>query len=158
MVYIQAMLYIGLPIVLLHQTVLKGEGNTSLIFILILVIWTNDTFAYLTGSMFGKHKLMPSVSPAKTIEGFVGGGIFAIIAAIIISLIYTGNSLVFNIILAVIVWIMGTLGDLTESKMKRTVGIKDSGNIMPGHGGFLDRFDSFIFILPWVVLVLKLIG
>ncbi len=158
MVYIQAMLYIGLPIVLLHQTVLKEEGNTNLIFILILLIWTNDTFAYLTGSMFGKHKLMPSVSPAKTIEGFVGGGIFAIIAAIIISLIYTENSMVFYIILAVIVWIMGTLGDLTESKIKRSVGIKDSGNIMPGHGGFLDRFDSFIFILPWLVLILKLIG
>ncbi len=157
MVYIQSFLYIGLPVVLLHQFVMKEYGEINIIFILILLIWTNDTFAYLSGSMFGKHKLMPSVSPAKTVEGFIGGGVFAIIAAIIISYIYKENSMTFYIILAVVVWIMGTLGDLVESKLKRAYGVKDSGTIMPGHGGFLDRFDSFIFILPWVALVLLFI-
>jgi phosphatidate cytidylyltransferase len=154
-VYIQALLYIGLPSVVFHQMVMK-ESNVNLVFIMILLIWTNDSFAYLTGSMFGKHKLMPSVSPGKTIEGFIGGGAFAVIASLIISFIYTGNSLIFYVILALIAWIIGTLGDLAESKIKRVAGIKDSGTIMPGHGGFLDRFDSYIFIMPWVVLLLYL--
>ncbi len=153
LVYMRGLLYIGIPVALFHEIVMKEYGDIGMIFILILLIWTNDTFAYLTGSIFGKHKLMPSVSPAKTIEGFIGGGLFTIIAAFIISLFYNWGNIYFYILLAIIVWLMGTLGDLVESKMKRSLGVKDSGDIMPGHGGFLDRFDSFIFVLPWVALL-----
>ena len=153
-IYFQGLLYIGLPIVLIHQLLLKEYGNINILFIVILLLWANDTFAYLTGSMFGKHKLIPSVSPAKTIEGFAGGGVFAMITGIILYYIYDKNSIVFYLLLALTVWIMGTLGDLVESKLKRTIGVKDSGDIMPGHGGFLDRFDSFIFLLPWIALLI----
>lgn len=138
--------------------IVGANSLTYIIFIIILLIWTNDTFAYLTGSMLGKNKLMPSISPGKTIEGFIGGGVFAIIVSILLYNIYDSQSLLLYILLAIIVWIIGTLGDLVESMIKRSYGLKDSGNIMPGHGGFLDRFDSFLFSLPFVVLLYEVIS
>jgi len=153
-VFIEVLFYIGIPVLLASNMFLVGVDSKSIvIFILILLIWANDTFAYLTGSLFGKNKLMPSVSPGKTIEGFIGGGVLTIITAVLLFYYFKTFSVYFYMLLAILVWIIGTIGDLIESKIKRSYGIKDSGTIMPGHGGFLDRFDSFLFVLPFVVLL-----
>ena len=124
---------------------------------LIIINWSNDVFAYFTGRLFGKHFLAPDISPKKTIEGALGGLIAAIIAAYLINsfLFITEFPLYTILILGISVWLAGTLGDLYESKMKRIVGIKDSGSLIPGHGGFLDRFDSFFFIIPVGIFVLS---
>ncbi len=121
---------------------------------LFVLIWTNDTFAYIVGKSFGRHKLFPSISPKKTIEGFFGGLIFACVASYFIHK-FTG-SLNFNIwlSLAVVMSTLGTLGDLIESKLKREAGVKDSGTLMPGHGGLYDRLDSILFASPFIYLVL----
>src|SRR5690606_24922026 len=118
--------------------------------------WINDTGAYLIGKNFGKQKLFPRISPKKTVEGFMGGLFFSCVASYFIatltgSLNFT-NWLAFSIIASV----CGTLGDLIESKFKRQAGVKDSGVIMPGHGGLLDRLDSIIFAAPFFYLFLKL--
>ena len=114
------------------------------------MIWCNDTFAYLVGKLIGKHKLLERVSPKKTIEGFIGGIVFTILASVIISQFYTFFNVTLWIITGLIISVFGTLGDLVESKFKREAGIKDSGNIMPGHGGILDRLDSIIFVIPFL--------
>ena len=113
-------------------------------------------FAYLIGKNLGKQKLFPSISPKKTVEGFLGGLFFACISSYFIAK-YT-NTLEFTqwLILAIIVSVFGTLGDLIESKYKRQAGVKDSGVIMPGHGGLLDRLDSIIFAAPFIYLFLRL--
>jgi phosphatidate cytidylyltransferase len=116
------------------------------------MIWCNDTFAYLVGKSIGKHKLLERVSPKKTIEGFIGGIVFTLLASILISQFYTFFNVTLWIISALIISIFGTLGDLVESKFKREAGVKDSGNIMPGHGGILDRLDSAIFVIPFLYI------
>ena len=126
----------------------------------LLLIWINDSFAFIVGKNFGKRKLFVSVSPKKTVEGFIGGFIFALIAAYIIStssLNTTDFSLINWFIIAAIVSIIGTIGDLVESKLKRQANIKDSGTIMPGHGGILDRLDSLLFAAPFVYLYINFI-
>lgn len=111
----------------------------------------NDTFAYLTGVKFGKNKLAPKISPKKTIEGFVGGFVFSILLGVLLYYYYPQND--FNwVVIALISSVFGTIGDLVESKLKREAHVKDSGTIIPGHGGFLDRLDSFIFALPFIYL------
>ncbi len=122
-----------------------------------IMIWCNDTFAYLTGRAFGKRKLFERISPKKTIEGTLGGMIIsALIGYFVLAHFYTSLSQIDWAVGALIVGVGGTLGDLFESLLKRNYGIKDSGNILPGHGGILDRFDSVIFALPlffaWLVL------
>lgn len=121
------------------------------------MIWTNDSFAFFVGKNFGKHKLFESVSPKKTIEGFIGGLLFAIIAGFLIGKYSTYFSISNWIIIAVIVAIFGSLGDLVESKFKRQAKVKDSGTIMPGHGGLLDRLDSLFFLAPFVYLYIHYI-
>jgi phosphatidate cytidylyltransferase len=141
---------LSLPIIL--QWVLKVTIPKILVSILIL-IWSNDTFAYLVGKNFGKTKLLPLVSPKKTVEGFFGGMFFTIVSGILLAKFYIGaNILYIWIIIAIIVSVFSTLGDLIESKFKRVAGIKDSGKIMPGHGGILDRLDSIIFVIPFINL------
>ena len=122
------------------------------------LIWINDSFAYIVGKNFGKQKLFESVSPKKTVEGFLGGIIFTAIGSYFISEVT--NILLFSnwLILSVIVSVFGTLGDLIESKYKRQAGVKDSGNILPGHGGLLDRLDSAIFVAPFIYLFLRLLN
>ncbi len=119
-----------------------------------MLIWINDTFAYLIGKNFGKQKLFPRISPKKTIEGFLGGLVFSCISSYFIAN-YTG---ILSIkewgILSLIISVTGTLGDLIESKFKRQANVKDSGAIMPGHGGLFDRFDSIIFAAPFIYLFL----
>jgi phosphatidate cytidylyltransferase len=117
----------------------------------------NDSFAFLTGKNFGKRKLFISVSPKKTIEGFIGGFIFALIAGYVISKLNSDLTLINWLIIAGIVSIIGTIGDLVESKLKRQAKIKDSGTIMPGHGGILDRLDSLLFAAPFVYLYINFI-
>lgn len=120
---------------------------------MLFFIWVNDVFAYLIGSKFGKHPLAKSISPKKSIEGAVGGFVFCIIAAIIFSKIWPDVSLITWIAMAVTSSVFGVIGDLLESKLKRFAGAKDSANFLPGHGGFLDRFDAFLFSIPFVCLV-----
>lgn len=124
---------------------------------IFVLIWVNDTFAYLVGKKWGRNKLFEAVSPKKTIEGFIGGLIFTIIFAFILSKSFLFFTFEDWIIIALLVSIFGTLGDLFESKLKRIANVKDSGNIMPGHGGLLDRLDSVIYVAPLVYLYLYLI-
>ncbi|WP_313578932.1 phosphatidate cytidylyltransferase [Chishuiella sp.] len=122
------------------------------VFFIFLLLWCSDSFAYLTGSLIGKHKLAPKISGGKTWEGFFGGIIFTLIAGFIIETFFKGNLQGNWIIISLIIAILGPLGDLTESKLKRFFNVKDSSNLIPGHGGFLDRLDSFIFVVPFVYL------
>ena len=136
----------------------NGFYEPSIILGCFILIWVNDSFAYMVGKKFGKQKLFYSISPHKTVEGFLGGLLFCCISASIVSRyidesISTSNWLT----MAIIVSIFGTLGDLIESKFKRESNVKDSGKIMPGHGGILDRLDSIIFASPYIYLFLKLI-
>ena len=162
-------MYIAMPFAMINILAFEkgndgvGSYNMLLPFSVFIFLWTNDTGAYCAGSLFGKHKLFPRISPGKTWEGSIGGGIFVLIAAAIIyniSLNYTdsANSNSLNLYewmgMGVVVSIFGTWGDLVESQFKRTLGIKDSGNILPGHGGMLDRFDSSLMAIPAVVIYL----
>jgi phosphatidate cytidylyltransferase len=131
----------------------KTYSHLFLYITLPFILLCNDTFAYLVGKSIGKHKLLERVSPKKTIEGFIGGIIFTIIASVIISQFYTFFTVTLWIITAIIIALFGTLGDLVESKFKREAGVKDSGNIMPGHGGILDRLDSAIFVVPFLYIL-----
>lgn len=131
---------------------INGNYQPNVIIYIILLIWTNDSFAYLVGKSFGKHKLFERVSPKKTIEGFIGGLVFCIIIGGIIGKYSNEFSISNWVIIAIIISIFGTLGDLVESKFKRQANVKDSGKIMPGHGGLLDRLDSLFFIAPFVYL------
>jgi phosphatidate cytidylyltransferase len=143
--------YLILPILIL---IFFLNGNFELhskwILSMIAMNWSNDVFAYFVGRKFGKTPLAPEISPKKTIEGSVGGLIGAILTGICLNLYFLNEpvSLLFISIFGIFIWAFGTVGDLFESKLKRLAQIKDSGNILPGHGGFLDRFDSFLFIIP----------
>ena len=146
--------YIIFPFLLLTKVPLGINGyNPKILISIFVLIWTNDTFAYLVGKNFGKHKLLPSISPKKTIEGFVGGIIFSILISYFLATYFIETKqFIYWIIIAIIVSIFSTLGDLIESKFKRIANVKDSGNIMPGHGGVLDRLDSIIFVIPFIYL------
>lgn len=122
----------------------------------LFLIWSTDTFAYLTGRTFGKHKLFPKISPKKTIEGSVGGVVMTLVVAYVLSIYFTQHSLWSWIGLSLVVSVMGSIGDLVESMFKRSAKIKDSGNVIPGHGGILDRFDSLIFASPFIYYYLHL--
>lgn len=151
--------YIVVPFVLLTSIQLwhlSGSGLSPLLGIFIL-FWTNDTGAYLTGRKFGKHALFPAVSPKKTWEGLVGGALLCLGVAYVLSLYSLSFSLLEWMIIGALVAVFGTLGDLVESMWKRQLGIKDSGSIMPGHGGLLDRFDGFFIALPAIHIYLFLL-
>ena len=136
----------------------KGFYDPSIILGCFILIWVNDSFAYVVGKKFGKQKLFYSISPHKTVEGFLGGLLFCCISAAIVSRYIDDTLSTSNwLIIAIIVSVFGTLGDLIESKLKRESNVKDSGKILPGHGGILDRLDSIIFASPYIYLFLKLI-
>lgn len=134
------------------------QYNPILPLSIFIFTWINDTGAYCTGMLFGKHRLFERISPKKSWEGSIGGGVFSVIAAVIMSHFFPFMSLGIWIGLALTVVVFGTLGDLTESLLKRTLGIKDSGNILPGHGGMLDRFDSTLMAVPAAVVYLYVIS
>ena len=152
------MVYIGAPFALLGFIAFDGStfyANT--VFGLLLMTWANDTGGYLVGSKFGKHKPMPQVSPKKTWEGYGGGILITLLISLILGYIFRGKEnlgLGDWLVLGLIVTIFGSIGDLVESMLKRSVKTKDSGNILPGHGGILDRFDAFIFLLPFAAAYL----
>ncbi len=163
--YLYLLGYITLPFVFIVKISFgTNDYNPKIILGLFILIWTNDTFAYLVGKSMGKHKLFERVSPKKTIEGFIGGVVFAAFAGFLISKLYiqpkpefSSKSILIWTIIALIVSIFGTIGDLIESKFKRIAGIKDSGSIMPGHGGILDRLDSVIFVAPIIFLFYQIL-
>lgn len=134
------------------------QYNPILPLSIFIFTWINDTGAYCTGMLFGKHRLFERISPKKSWEGSIGGGVFSIIAAIVMAHYFPFMPISIWIGLALTVVIFGTLGDLTESLLKRTIGIKDSGNILPGHGGMLDRFDSTLMAVPAAVVYLYIIS
>ena len=154
------LLYLIIPFILLtlSPSVINNIYNPNIIFGVLVIIWSNDTFAYLVGRKFGKHKLFEKVSPKKTIEGFLGGLIFGMIAAAILSETTESLSIIKWLILSIIIAISGAIGDLIASKFKREANIKDSSNLIPGHGGFLDRLDSLIFVSSFVYLYLQIIN
>ena len=121
----------------------------NLIFFLLIVVWLGDAGAYYVGKRFGKHKLAPRISPKKTVEGLVGGIITSVIAAVVIHLTFFPQmQLIHAIIVGIVLSVTGVIGDLAESMWKRSAAVKDSGTLIPGHGGFLDRFDSILFTAP----------
>jgi phosphatidate cytidylyltransferase len=164
--YLYLLGYIILPFIFITKISFGAiDYNPKIIIGLFILIWTNDTFAYIVGKSIGKHKLFERISPKKTIEGFFGGITFAIVAGYLISRFYikaspqfSDKSILIWTIIAIIVGVMGTIGDLIESKFKRIAGVKDSGKIMPGHGGILDRLDSVIFVAPFVYLFYKILS
>jgi phosphatidate cytidylyltransferase len=153
--FLQGLLYLGLPIYLLSIMLNEIVELNQLIFGVFILIWVADSAAYFVGSKYGRVKLFESVSPNKTWEGTLGALPFSLLAAWAVSYFLVQITLVDWILIGLIVWIAGGIGDLIESSFKRHFRIKDSGNILPGHGGFLDRFDSFIFVLPFVLAYLK---
>ena len=158
-------IYIALSFALLnvlayHSSATESVSQYNPILPLSIFIfnWVNDTGAYCTGMLFGKHRLFERISPKKSWEGSIGGAVFSIIAAIVLAHFFTFLSTGVWIGLGLTVVVFGTWGDLTESLMKRTLGIKDSGNILPGHGGMLDRFDSTLMAVPAAVVYLYVVG
>lgn len=157
--YLLGFFYIGLPVILLFSLATPAANYApNRVFGLLWLIWTNDTIAYLVGSQIGKNKLFERISPKKTWEGTVGGVIGAVGMAWALAQSVPDYTLEQWLALGLIAGVLGTIGDLVESLLKRTAGVKDSGALMPGHGGLLDRFDSFIFILPFAWLALALLS
>lgn len=150
-------IYVGVPFSLLHLLgYLEGEYSWQPILGLMLLIWASDTGAYIAGKNFGKHKLFERISPGKTWEGWVGGALFTVAVSYVLSLLLIDLELYQWIGMAIIVAVFGVLGDLSESMLKRSMGVKDSGTLLPGHGGILDRFDSLLMAIPFIVAFLKI--
>jgi phosphatidate cytidylyltransferase len=154
--------YLALPFALLsyiagYDSFLRTY-NPSLLLGFFFLIWTNDTGAYLVGRRFGKSKLFPSISPNKTKEGALGGLLLTLAVAVLLSTFTSIISLFHILIIAAGISITGTYGDLIESMFKRSVGVKDSGSLMPGHGGVLDRFDGVLLSAPFTAMYLVLIS
>jgi len=154
-------IYIVVPFTLMVQIPFLNatfDYVNSIILGVFILIWTNDTFAFLVGKNLGKHKLLERISPNKTIEGFIGGMIFTFGVSIILANQFGQIlSIIQWVVIAGIVSIFGVLGDLIESMFKRQAGVKDSSNLIPGHGGFLDRLDSAIFSAPFIFIYLQLV-
>ncbi|MBO7460636.1 MAG: phosphatidate cytidylyltransferase [Bacteroidales bacterium] len=157
-----AIFFVALPCLLLMKfykaTALCFEGRYFII-ILFCLIWINDIFAYLTGMAIGKHKLFERISPKKTIEGSLGGLVMTILTAFLVNHYWLHVMSDWKMMgMAMVVVVFGSLGDLCESMMKRQAGVKDSGNVIPGHGGILDRFDATFLAVPFVYCYLILIA
>jgi phosphatidate cytidylyltransferase len=126
-----------------------GDDGPNLVFFLLLVVWLGDAGAYYIGKKFGRRKLSPRISPKKTVEGLIGGVITSVITAVVIHFTFFPRfPLTHAVIVGVMLSISGVIGDLAESMWKRSAAVKDSGTLIPGHGGFLDRFDSILFTAP----------
>jgi phosphatidate cytidylyltransferase len=155
-------MYIALPLSLLNVLAFTVDSsgvvafNTLLPLSVFIFLWVNDSGAYCVGSLLGRHKLFPRISPGKSWEGSIGGAVFVLVAAWAISHFLDGVMLTLPewLGLGLVVVVFGTWGDLVESRFKRTLGIKDSGSILPGHGGMLDRFDSSLLAIPAAVIYL----
>jgi len=150
---ILGIIYIGYGFSYMLETRFMENGLKYMLLILIAT-WASDTGAYLTGKYFGRNKLWPKISPKKTVEGSLGGIVFSVISSLILNIfLLLNDQLVIIIWLAITIAVTGQIGDLVESALKRSKNIKDSGTILPGHGGVLDRFDSLIFVFPLLHLL-----
>ncbi len=159
---ILGLIYVALPFSLLNFIVFKNTTSDPgfypwVLVGVLLILWMYDSMAYVFGSLLGKHKIAAKISPAKSWEGLIGGTVFAVIMGIINAVLFHEINMFNWIIIALITVIFGTVGDFFESKLKREIGIKDSGSILPGHGGLLDRFDSLLFAIPVIFVWLSLI-
>jgi phosphatidate cytidylyltransferase len=155
------LLYVALPFSILNFLVFPFGDNVfhwEVLMGVFVLIWANDTGAYLVGVNFGKHRLFERISPKKSWEGSIGGAIITIGIAWLISLYANDLNLIQWIIIGAIVVVFGSLGDLVESLLKRNLNIKDSGTIIPGHGGLLDRFDALLLVSPMVFVFLQVIN
>lgn len=157
-----ALYYIATPFTMLLyfpsiRSCWEGDWKPLTVFLPFAIVWLNDTFAYLCGMTMGKHKLFERLSPKKTWEGAIGGGIIAILGGIAIAWFFAPDNILNIAIISLLVVVFGTLGDLFESMVKRTIEIKDSGHFMPGHGGILDRMDSLLFAIPAVFIYLVMV-
>ena len=150
------LLYIGLPLSLMLALV--PDAGARVVLMLVLMVWLNDSGAYIGGSLFGKHKMWERHSPGKTWEGTAFGVLVTVLVAVFVGpWIQPAVAWYHWLALGLICSVIDTLGDLVESMLKRSIGMKDSGNIMPGHGGFLDRFDSLLIIMPFAFAYINLI-
>jgi len=157
-ILVLGMVYIGVPFALLLLIGFYQEQfSPNIVFGLLAMTWMNDTGAYLVGSQIGKTKLFPIISPNKTWEGSAGGVVITFIIGYLLSLLFQDLRLQDWLVLAGVVSLFGSIGDLVESMLKRSLNIKDSGTILPGHGGILDRFDAFIFLIPFAAAYLLLL-
>lgn len=164
---LMGIIYVVLPFALwvnfLHGPGLSPDGygvpgyNPHLLLGFFFLLWTNDTGAYLVGVSIGRHKLWERISPKKTWEGFFGGVILSVAIGYVISMYYTELHYILWIMMALIASVIGTLGDLVKSVFKRSIDIKDSGTLLPGHGGILDRFDGFLLSTPFVLALLQIV-
>jgi len=152
------LLYVAVPFSLLNYfpnpAFIPGVYHSSLLLGFFFLVWVNETGAFLIGSVIGRHSLFERVSPKKTWEGAIGGGILGLVSAWVIAMHYTHISLRDWLVVALMVFVFGTYGDLFASMFKRSVGIKDYGSILPGHGGVIDRFDGVIMAAPFVFVYL----
>ena len=153
--FLLGQIIIALPFSLLNFILYVDGYHPLLLMAVFVTIWVNDTGAYLVGITFGKHRLFERISPKKSWEGFIGGAITALLSGYVFSLFIPEISLLSWLIFSEIVVIFGTFGDLLESLMKRTVHVKDSGDVIPGHGGLLDRFDSMLLVAPAIFIFLS---
>lgn len=151
-------IYVAIPFSLLNYIVIfDGTYSYQILFGVFFLIWSNDSGAYIVGSLTGKHKLFPRISPGKSWEGSVGGALICYGIVFIISGWYTSISFSNWMVIATILIVIGSLGDLVKSLFKRSVNVKDSGTLLPGHGGILDRFDSLIMSIPFIFTYLYII-
>jgi phosphatidate cytidylyltransferase len=156
--YLLGIFYIGIPMTLLIETAFwTGAYGPHRVFGIMWLVWTNDSMAYFIGSKLGKNKFFPRISPKKTWEGTIGGLICTVLMAFLLSSFIDEYTTPQWLGIGVVVGIIGTLGDLVESMLKRSVNVKDSGTLLPGHGGLLDRFDSYLFVQPFIWALLLLI-
>jgi phosphatidate cytidylyltransferase len=156
--FLLGQIMVALPFSLLSYIYfIDNQTNALLLLSIFITIWVNDSFAYLFGVSFGKHRLFERVSPKKSWEGFMGGAIGALLSGYVFSMYFNQFSLFEWILMSELIIIFATLGDLIESLLKRTLDVKDSGNAIPGHGGLLDRFDSMLMVVPVVYLYLLII-
>jgi phosphatidate cytidylyltransferase len=141
-----------------HYLIVARADGIAVLFFILFVLWSTDSGAYFTGRAIGKRKLWPEISPKKTIEGSIGGIVAAFVIAVLFQLLFPlYESMAVALIAALVISVFGQLGDLVESAFKRHYGVKDSGSILPGHGGILDRCDSWLFVLP-ILHLLHFIG
>lgn len=149
--------YVAVPFALLnHAAFEEGQYNYQIILGSLLILWASDTGAFFAGTFFGKSKLFERISPKKSWEGFWGGAALASVFTYVLSVYFTSLSVLDWIVVGVIIIIGGTFGDLVESLLKRSIEIKDSGSSLPGHGGFLDRFDGLLISAPFIVAYLEI--
>ena len=135
----------------------ESPFDPSIILLMFILTWIFDTFAYLVGIQYGKHKIMPSVSPKKSWEGFIGGFVFTLLVAYFSTYFFQSVEEIHLFVICATLPFTATLGDFIESYYKRQAGVKDSGNFIPGHGGMLDRMDSFMITIPTIYLIINLI-